>query len=100
MSDLGVISNEEFERLIKDEKSIMYGLIYESIKKSFESNLDMANILIVEMSNGSIMEINSLSSEWIRSLTLALECFSKLEQYEKCVEIKNLMLNIQTSQKK
>lgn len=85
-------TEDEYQVFLETEREWLYNIIVNSIAYSIELNLDEADIFearINELSSAIFM--SSSRKEWKRSLSLALNWFSGDEQYERCVEIQNLL---------
>jgi protein-arginine kinase activator protein McsA len=92
-------SNEGFQSFIDAEKAWMYNRIVEAITESFKSGKNIANILEAKIENTmSLITVNSDMNEWVESLNLAMEWYVSEENYEKCVEIRDLIKSIQDAE--
>lgn len=76
---------------IPDFKSIVYSETVNSINDANKNNKKIATLFDINNS-GNIHEIEK--SNWIPALEKTITYFEKLEKYEKCVEISNLIKEI------
>ena len=86
---LPIISLEDFET--KAKKPLMFKTLVTSIAEGIEDNLESVNIAEIKNHN---MIINVSRSEWKGGLEKAMEYYIKIEEYEQCSKIKNLISKI------
>ena len=84
-----IISLEDFEA--KAKKPLMMKTLVASIAEGIEDNLESVNIAEIKNHN---MIINVSRSEWKGGLEKAMEYYIKIEEYEQCSKIKNLISKI------
>lgn len=84
---------DEASEFLLNEREIIYNLIISKIKTNYElksvSTVRIIEIILLE--EASKVEIEVARENWCDSLGLALEFFEKIEGYEKCLEIKDLI---------
>ena len=90
-------SKEDLEIFMKNEKDWVYNRIYEAVEEAYVTGKNEAEIFEAKIEDDfSTINITSVPSEWLNSLTLCLEHFVKNEEYEKCNDIKLLIEDIGT----
>lgn len=83
---------------LRYEKTYIYSEIIKSIEYSFLEGLE--SIIVAEfdlLEDNMVFKIEISKEEWDESLTLALAHFAKIEEYEECIKIKDLMDKIESS---
>lgn len=86
-------SNEEDEKdFLKNRKWLIHSLIVESVKKSFEEDLDSIVVFrIINPISNFIMTTEIKKTDWLNSLEKSLKYYESEEEYEKCKEITDLI---------
>jgi hypothetical protein len=87
-------SFKEVSEFLRDNKLYMFTLIVKHIKGAVENNVDCVTIMEFNVKDIS-MKIEVPRVDYILSLTLALHFFEDMELYENCVEINNIIKDIQ-----
>ena len=83
---------EEVNIFLVKEKYTVYTLIIDGIKECLSLNSNyicIAEFLITD--ENIIFKVEMTEDDWYESLHLALYYFENIEEYEKCVEIRNLI---------
>ena len=84
-----IISLEDFEA--KAKKPTMMKSLVSNIAEGIEDRLESVNI--AEIKNHDLI-ISVPKSEWKSGLERAMEYYIKIEEYEQCSKIKNLIKKI------
>lgn len=88
-------NNESFQLFINDEKDWMYTRIVDSIQECFSMNEKLAVVMEAKIEDTmSVITISSDVVEWPTSLSMAIDWYSKDENYEKCAKIRDLIKSI------
>lgn len=86
------LTKADFQEFVENEKEWFYTRIIESIIDACVRNEKLAHVVEAKIEETfSTIEFTSDSSEWKRSLKLALSWFEKEEQYEKCALVFELL---------
>jgi len=78
----------------------MYTIIYNQIKSGFENDEKEISICTIYLSDDdSVISMVIKSSQWLKSLKNAIKKFEELENYELCIDIKDLINKIKDKRK-
>lgn len=80
---------------LKEEKKIFFGAIISGVKNAWKNKLDRVEVaeFLIEDTE-TVVNIDIEEEDWEESLYLALYYYEDIEEYEKCVEVKDLIRNI------
>jgi hypothetical protein len=93
MKNVHLDSFEEMSDYLRNNKESFFGLIIEGVKQCIEDGIEFIDIIHFFVKDTKIV-IQVKKDDWNTTLLLALEYFESVEDYEKCIEIKNLINNI------
>jgi len=93
MKNVHLDSFEEMSDYLRNNKESFFGLIIEGVKQCIEDGVELIDIIHFFVKDTKIV-IQVKKDDWNTTLLLALEYFESVEDYEKCIEIKNLINNI------
>ena len=93
MKNVHLDSFEEMSDYLRSNKESFFGLIIEGVKQCIEDGVELIDIIHFFVKDTKIV-IQVKKDDWNTTLLLALEYFESVEDYEKCIEIKNLINNI------
>jgi len=80
---------------LKEEKKIFFGTIITGVKYAWKNKLDRVEVAEFSIEDTeTIVNIDIEEEDWEESLYLALYYYEDIEEYEKCVEVKDLITNI------
>lgn len=80
---------------LKEEKKIFFGAIITGVKYAWKNKLDRVEVAEFSIEDTeTIVNIDIEEEDWEESLYLALYYYEDIEEYEKCVEVKDLITNI------
>lgn len=89
-------SREDFTVFLEEEKYEFYSAIWESIDMAEAMMQNSAYIAEVYLEEEQVyIDMISDRSEWVGSLTLALNYCAEIEEYEDCIRIKKLISRIE-----
>lgn len=83
-------SYEDIINFIKNEKDLLFTEILKEIKKSIKDNKEIAKAANL-IYNDTIIEINVDKVDWLEHLNVSIRYFESIEDYETCIEIKDLL---------
>lgn len=83
-------SYEDIINFIKNEKDLLFTEILKEIKKSIKDNKEIAKVANL-IYNDTIIEINVDKVDWLEHLNVSIRYFESIEDYETCIEIKDLL---------
>jgi len=93
MKNIYLDSFEEMSDYLKTNKELFFGLIIEGVKQSIKDEIELIDIIHFFIKDTKIV-IQVKKDDWNATLSMALEYFESVEDYEKCMEIKTLINNI------
>jgi len=93
MKNIYLDSFEEMSDYLKTNKELFFGLIIEGVKQSIKDEIELIDIIHFFVKDTKIV-IQVKKDDWNTTLSMALEYFESVEDYEKCMEIKTLINNI------
>lgn len=93
MENVHLDSFEDMSDYLRSNKESFFGLIIEGIKQCIGDGIELIDIIHFFVKDTKIV-IQVKKDDWNTTLSLALEYFESVEDYEKCIEIKNLINNI------
>ena len=88
--------NLEFETyreiidFIQNEKDLLFTETLNEIKNSIKNNEKIANVANL-MVNDDVITINVEKSDWSSHLNFSIAYFERIEDYETCIEINNIL---------
>jgi hypothetical protein len=91
-----VAINLEFESyreiidFIQNEKDLLFTETLNEIKNSIKNNEKIANVANL-MVNDDVITINVEKSDWSSHLNFSIAYFERIEDYETCIEINNIL---------
>ena len=78
---------------IKNEKDLLFIETFTEIKNSIKNNKDIAKVANLSINN-FIMVINIDKVDWVKHLKMSIKYFERIEDYETCIEINNVIKNL------
>jgi hypothetical protein len=83
-------SYREIINFIQNEKDLLFTETLNEIKNSIKNNEKIANVanLIV---NGEVVKIDIDKKDWASHLNYSIAYFERIEDYETCIEINNIL---------
>lgn len=93
MENVHLDSFEDMSNYLRSNKESFFGLIIEGVKQCMGDGIELIDIIHFFVKDTKIV-IQVKKDDWNTTLSLALEYFESVEDYEKCIEIKNLINNI------
>lgn len=86
---------KEVSDFLRKEKLYMYSLIVKSIKEAWKNKILVITIIEFHVtSSKDIIKVDIHENDFKRILSLALDYYEDNEFYEKCLEIKQLISDI------
>lgn len=86
-----VLEEEEADEFFEENKELVYTRILQAVEEGIESGRD--SIRLFEL-NGTGVYITSNKVDWKEGVSQALEYFLSMEEYDKCVQIRQLMSSL------
>jgi len=86
---------DEVAYFLKSERLTLYTSVVNGVKECLENDID--ELLLAEfnlLDENIVFKIDMVKKDWVDSLSLALAFFEETEEYEKCVEIKDLITQL------
>jgi hypothetical protein len=87
-----VLEEEETDEFFEENKELVYTRILQAVEEGIESGRD--SIRLFEL-NGTGVYITSNKADWSEGVSQALEYFLSVEDYDKCVQARQLMSSLQ-----
>jgi hypothetical protein len=84
---------EEVISFIQREKDLLFTETLTEIKESIKNNKKIANVANL-MVNDSVISINVEKSDWALHLNVSIGYFQRIEDYETCVEIRDILKSL------
>lgn len=81
---------EEVISFIQREKDLLFTETLNEIKESIKNDKKIANVANL-MVNDSVISINVEKSDWALHLNVSIGYFQRIEDYETCVEIRDIL---------
>lgn len=95
MLKIRVDSHDDISAFLRDEKDVFFEAIIEAISDGWVEKLDRVPVAeFVITDSDSILSIDIEEEDWNESLYLALYHFESAEDYERCIELQNLIDDI------
>lgn len=88
---------DSLERIFNHQRDMVYNRIFSSIK--FGVNNNLKGVVIFELGDTETY-LDLMRDDWANSLNNCLFYFSKIEDYEKCLECQSLIKKINDSETK
>lgn len=83
-------SYREIIDFIQNEKDLLFTETLNEIKNSIKNNEKIANVANL-MVNDDVITINVEKSDWSSHLNFSIAYFERIEDYETCIEINNIL---------
>ena len=83
-------SYREIIDFIQNEKDLLFTETLNEIKNSIKNNEKIANVANL-MVNDDVITINVEKSDWSSHLNFSIAYFERIEDYETCREINNIL---------
>jgi hypothetical protein len=83
-------SYREIINFIQNEKDLLFTETLNEIKNSIKNNEKIANVANL-MVNDDVITINVEKSDWSSHLNFSIAYFERIEDYETCIEINNIL---------
>ena len=83
-------SYREIIDFIQNEKDLLFTETINEIKNSIKNNEKIANVANL-MVNDDVITINVEKSDWSSHLNFSIAYFERIEDYETCIEINNIL---------
>jgi len=87
-------SFKDISEYLRNNKTSFFELIIEKTQYAFENKISLINIAEFYVLDKTI-KIQIAETDWITTLMLALEHFESVEEYEKCIQISELITKIE-----
>ena len=88
--NLEFVSYREIIDFIQNEKDLLFTETLNEIKNSINNNEKIANVANL-MVNDNVITINVEKSDWSSHLNFSIAYFERIEDYETCIEINNIL---------
>ena len=93
-------SKEDFSTFLEEQNGEFYEIIWRSIDNAYASGRTSAYVAEIYLDKEkTYIDMISEEHEWVGSLTLAMNYYSSIEEYEICSRIKKLIEGIQDKTK-
>jgi hypothetical protein len=93
MIKLKLDSYRAVSNFLKNEKKYFFSLITSLIRDGWENNIENVNIIEFHVKD-SMLKVDVNVEDWNNVLHLALDYYESIEDYENCVEVSDLILDI------
>lgn len=92
VKELNFSNRLELQDYIEHEKAEMYEMIVQSIDQAYAMGAIEAPVVVFYIEEEDVyIDMISYRSDWQESLTLALNYYVTVEEYEKCARLKKLI---------
>jgi len=85
---------DSLESIFKQKRGVVYNRIFESIKFGIKNKLK--DVVIFELGDTDTY-LDLMKEDWENSLNNCVFYFTEIEDYEKCLECKNLIKEINSN---
>ncbi len=86
---------DEVAYFLKTERLILYNSVVNGVKDCIKNDID--SLLLAEFNlidENIVFKIDMVKKDWLDSLSLALKFFEEVEDYEKCIEVSELITKL------
>ena len=93
MIKLKLNTYKDISDFLKNEKYYFFNLIVNSIKEGWKNKLDTVEVIEFQVRN-SYIKVDVDKKDWNNTLHLALYYYEGIEDYENCVVVSDLIVDI------
>jgi hypothetical protein len=93
MIKLKLKTYKEISNFLKDEKHYFFHLIVNSIKEGWKDKLEVVEVIEFYV-NENCIKVDVDEKDWNNTLHLALYYYEGIEDYENCVVVSDLIIDI------
>lgn len=97
MIEIELSNSIEAKKYLDNNKSSFMKLLVNSVEYSFLNNLKSVIVAKIYLTEEDIsMNIEIGEANWKKTLNLALSHYTKMEEYEECINVNNLLKQIKS----